>query len=561
MASQAVTNTGSSVITGNVGLYPNTATSVTGFPPGTINGTEYAANGVANQAQTDAFGPAASGSAGAYESAASATPSNNVNYATLGGGTTLSPGVYNATSSMTVDGTLTLQGDPSSVFIFQAGSSLLVGRTNPTSVVLTAVSGASGPVQACHVFWQVTSSATLGNSAGNSTALVGTILALQSATLNLGASVDGRVLTGQASITLDDNTIRVDPCSTSIATSPSSSLITLGSGLDDVATVTGNATDGSPTGSLQFYECGPVSVSCSPSSGAALSVPATLHGGVATSPIFVPSAVGNYCFASAYTPDASSPYGSSSGVGDTTNGECFAVTAAPGAPPPVVPPPTITTSAASSGLITLGNSLDDVATVTGNVMDGTPTGMVQTYWCGPGIILCSSTSGTALAPAQALHNGVATSPGFTPGNTGTYCFASVYIPDAGSPYLASSESGTLTNGECFAAAASSAAPTNTVVIPQGDTMSIAGTASSGVAKTTVVHPGTGALDTGTTSDSVPTGSLALTGSDFTRLLGVAGALLTAGMLLMTLAHGYRKRSLELASLRPNASRRACGDAR
>ena len=46
-----MTNTGPSTINGNLGLHPGTA--VTGFPPGTVNGTTHAGDAVALQAKTD----------------------------------------------------------------------------------------------------------------------------------------------------------------------------------------------------------------------------------------------------------------------------------------------------------------------------------------------------------------------------------------------------------------------------------------------------------------------------------------------------------------------------
>src|ERR1019366_1441615 len=52
LANSTITNTGSTVITGNLGLYPGT--SVTGFPPGTVSGVEYITNSVAQQAEVDA---------------------------------------------------------------------------------------------------------------------------------------------------------------------------------------------------------------------------------------------------------------------------------------------------------------------------------------------------------------------------------------------------------------------------------------------------------------------------------------------------------------------------
>ncbi len=94
----------------------------------------------------------------------------------------LTPGVYTVAASIALTGTLTLNGTADSVFIFQAGSTLITASNS--SVVLT------GGVQASNVFWQVGSSATLGSGAS----FTGNILALTSITLTTGASVDGRAL-------------------------------------------------------------------------------------------------------------------------------------------------------------------------------------------------------------------------------------------------------------------------------------------------------------------------------------------------------------------------------
>jgi len=148
LAGSTVTNTGPSVISGDVGLSPGTA--VTGFPPGTVsNGTIHAADAVAAQAQNDlttAYNVFAGQPATATISADLA-------------GRTLTPGVYTSSTStpgLALSGDLTLdaQGDPNAVFVFQAKSTLTVG--SGSHVLL--INGA----QACHVYWQVGSSATIG---------------------------------------------------------------------------------------------------------------------------------------------------------------------------------------------------------------------------------------------------------------------------------------------------------------------------------------------------------------------------------------------------------------
>src|ERR1039457_6920941 len=148
LAGTTVTNTGPSTINGDLGV-----------SPGTVTGVAHQADGVAAGAQSDLTS--------AYIDAMGRPSSASVG--TIGAGQTLTPGVYNASSSLFVNGALTLdaQGNPDAVFVFQAGSTLITGTG--TNVILT--NGA----QACNVFWQVGSSATL---APGST-FQGSILALQ----------------------------------------------------------------------------------------------------------------------------------------------------------------------------------------------------------------------------------------------------------------------------------------------------------------------------------------------------------------------------------------------
>jgi hypothetical protein len=165
---------------------------VTGFPPGIVGGTVHAADAVATQAQRDlAIG---------YDDAASRPATATVS-ADLGG-RTLAPGVYTAASALGLTGDLTLDagGDPDAVFVLRAGSAL---TTASGSRVLLA-----GGAQACRVFWQVGSSATIGTSASFS----GTILALTSIALTTDARLDGRALARNGAVTLDSNVITSSAC-------------------------------------------------------------------------------------------------------------------------------------------------------------------------------------------------------------------------------------------------------------------------------------------------------------------------------------------------------------
>ena len=202
LGGSTVTNTGASVLTGDLGLSPGTA--ITGFPPGEVRGAVHQTDAVALQAQKDLVT--------AYDDAAGRA-SNATISADLGG-RTLTPGVYRGAPSLHLTGSLTLdgQGDPGAVFIFQAPASTLI--TASASRVLLI-----GGAQACNVVWQVGSSATLGTGSS----FAGNVLALQSITLDHGATVDGSTLARNAAVTLDQNTISRAVCSdgsTSVTTGP-----------------------------------------------------------------------------------------------------------------------------------------------------------------------------------------------------------------------------------------------------------------------------------------------------------------------------------------------------
>ena len=193
LAGERITNTGPSTIDGDVGLSPGTA--ITGMDEATVNGTTNATNAAAQQAQADLTI--------AYDQAESQPPSDTVNYAQLGEREPLTSGTYNATSSMNLTGTVTLDGenDPNAVFIFQAGSTLVTASNSTVDLI----NGANP----CNVFWQVGSSATLGVG----TDFVGTVMTSADITANTGATVQGRLLAQTAgAVTLDTNTINALQC-------------------------------------------------------------------------------------------------------------------------------------------------------------------------------------------------------------------------------------------------------------------------------------------------------------------------------------------------------------
>lgn len=201
LAGSTVTNTGPTIVNGNLGVSPGSA--VTGFPPGIVTppGTIHAGDAVAAQAQSD--------TTAAYNSLAGQPCNFNLTGQDLGG-KTLIAGVYCFSTSAQLTGPLTLngQGNPNSVFIFQIGTTLTTASNS--SVLL--INGASS----CNVFWQIGSSATLGTG----TAFAGSILALTSNTLNTNAIVNGRVLARNGAVTMDSNRVSSPVCTQSPTSTP-----------------------------------------------------------------------------------------------------------------------------------------------------------------------------------------------------------------------------------------------------------------------------------------------------------------------------------------------------
>jgi hypothetical protein len=188
LAGSTITNTGATNVTGDIGLSPGS--SIGGFPPGILNGSQHINNATASQAKLDLTA--------AYNDLAGRTSADIVTLSGNIGGLTLTPGLYKSTSSLAIssgDLTFDAKGNADAIFIIQIATTLTT--TSARKVIL------SGGALASHIFWQVGSSATFGTT----TVFKGTVMAMQSITVNTGATIDGRILARTGSVTMAGNTI------------------------------------------------------------------------------------------------------------------------------------------------------------------------------------------------------------------------------------------------------------------------------------------------------------------------------------------------------------------
>ena len=187
----------------DVGISPGVRSSVTGFPPAiVVNGAIFASDDSAAVAAM--LVQAKQDLTDAYLFAEGATAPAPATVAGDQGGLTLAPGIYKSTSTLLIqsgDLTLDAQGDANAVWIFQIAADFTTVGGAGGSVILI------GGAQAKNIFWQVGSSATIGDG----TIFQGNVLALTSITMNSGATAVGRMLARNGSVVMTNANIIEKP--------------------------------------------------------------------------------------------------------------------------------------------------------------------------------------------------------------------------------------------------------------------------------------------------------------------------------------------------------------
>jgi hypothetical protein len=247
LGGSAVTNTGATVLTGDLGVSPGS--SISGFPPGQVNGT-LQSTPVSTAAQTSI--------ATAIGAANSESCDANLSGQNLGG-MTLAPGVYCFDSSAQLTGLLKLdaQGSSTAQWLFKITSAL----TTASNAAVELVNGSGSCSD--NVNWLIGSSATVGSGS----TFLGNIIATTSITLATGSGSTGSLYAHTGAVTMDTNkvstcsgsgTIIPPPPPVAISTTPSGS-VPSGGVISDSATVSGGL---SPSGSVTFKLFGPGNTTC-----------------------------------------------------------------------------------------------------------------------------------------------------------------------------------------------------------------------------------------------------------------------------------------------------------
>lgn len=208
LSKTGITNVPVSAITGDIGASPITAAAMDNVTcaeiTGTIFGSDATYTGSAdvtcfkgNAPDNTLVANAILDMGTAYtQTAGRVSPDFTELHAGDISGQTLAPGLYKWGTNVLINTSVTLNGSPTDIWIFQISGDVI--QASATSVFLT------GGAVAKNVFWQVGGGA--GVSIDTDASFAGVVLAAKGIAVNTGATVNGRLLS-QTAVTLDQNTI------------------------------------------------------------------------------------------------------------------------------------------------------------------------------------------------------------------------------------------------------------------------------------------------------------------------------------------------------------------
>ncbi len=206
LAKTAITSVPASIVTGNVGISPNSASSISGFAltmdatnvfatsaqvTGKVYAADYAPPTPANMTA------AILNMQTAFTDAAGRAPGYTELYAGNIGGRTLTAGVYKWGTDLLIPTDVTLSGSATDVWVFQIAQKLTVSNGVKVNLI--------GGALAKNIFWQVSGAVTLGTTS----TFEGVVLGQTAITAQTGAVVHGRLL-AQSAVTIDHATV-ADP--------------------------------------------------------------------------------------------------------------------------------------------------------------------------------------------------------------------------------------------------------------------------------------------------------------------------------------------------------------
>ncbi|MEX0986960.1 MAG: ice-binding family protein [Bacteroidales bacterium] len=202
LSKTAINNSGTSAVTGDLGLSPAATSYITGLALTDFTGYATSAQVTGKVFASDMADPtpialttAVENMITAYNDAAGRSETDFLELGTGNiGGKTLTPGIYKWTNTVTIPSDVTISGSSTDVWIFQIAEDLTM-----SSAVNITLSGGALPE---NIFWQVAGQVTLGTNAH----FEGVILSMTGITLQTGASVNGRLL-AQTAVVLDSNAV------------------------------------------------------------------------------------------------------------------------------------------------------------------------------------------------------------------------------------------------------------------------------------------------------------------------------------------------------------------